>query len=141
MFKILSNYSCCKKYIKCNIWRVAVRPSYIQDARFLKVNGQAISKSVVNRILIRRSDVAERYNIALPTFPLELTSGFATDYVFFFNILIESTICLQQKQSVAVFGCVLGKQEIRIITVLPAVQSKDFVQLYLDVCQENRRLE
>jgi hypothetical protein len=27
-----------KIYIKCNIWRVAVRPSYIQDARFLKVN-------------------------------------------------------------------------------------------------------
>jgi len=26
-----------KKYIKCNIWRVAIRPSYIQDARFLKV--------------------------------------------------------------------------------------------------------
>jgi hypothetical protein len=26
------------KYIKCNIWRVAVRPSYIWDARFLKVN-------------------------------------------------------------------------------------------------------
>jgi hypothetical protein len=26
-----------KKYIKCNIWRVAVCPSYIQDARFLKV--------------------------------------------------------------------------------------------------------
>jgi hypothetical protein len=26
-----------KKYIKCNIWRVAVRPSYIEDARFLKV--------------------------------------------------------------------------------------------------------
>jgi hypothetical protein len=26
-----------KKYIKCNIWRVAVLPSYIQDARFLKV--------------------------------------------------------------------------------------------------------
>ena len=24
--------------MKCNIWRVAVRPSYIQDARFLKVN-------------------------------------------------------------------------------------------------------
>jgi len=24
-------------YIKCNIWRVALRPSYIQDARFLKV--------------------------------------------------------------------------------------------------------
>jgi len=27
-----------KKYIKCNIWRVAVRPSYIKDARFLKAN-------------------------------------------------------------------------------------------------------
>ena len=26
-----------KIYIKCNIWGVAVRPSYIQDARFLKV--------------------------------------------------------------------------------------------------------
>jgi hypothetical protein len=26
-----------KIYIKCNIWRVAVRLSYIQDARFLKV--------------------------------------------------------------------------------------------------------
>jgi hypothetical protein len=38
MFKILSTYNCWKKYIKCNIWRVAVRPSYIWDARFLKVN-------------------------------------------------------------------------------------------------------
>jgi hypothetical protein len=37
MFKILSTYICCKIYIKCNIWRVAVRPSYIWDARFLKV--------------------------------------------------------------------------------------------------------
>jgi hypothetical protein len=27
-----------KKYIKCNIWRVVVRPSYIWDARFLKAN-------------------------------------------------------------------------------------------------------
>jgi hypothetical protein len=26
-----------KNYIKCNIWRVAVGPSYILDARFLKV--------------------------------------------------------------------------------------------------------
>ena len=26
-----------KIYIKCNIWKVAVRPSYIQDAQFLKV--------------------------------------------------------------------------------------------------------
>jgi hypothetical protein len=26
-----------KKKIKCNIWRVAVCPSYLQDAQFLKV--------------------------------------------------------------------------------------------------------
>jgi hypothetical protein len=37
MFKILSTYICWKKYIKCNMWRVAVRPSYIEDAGFLKV--------------------------------------------------------------------------------------------------------
>jgi capsule polysaccharide modification protein KpsS len=37
MFKILSTYICWKKYIKCNIWRVSVRLSYIKDARFLKV--------------------------------------------------------------------------------------------------------
>ena len=36
MFKILYLYL-LKKYIKCNIWRVAVRPFYIWDARFLKV--------------------------------------------------------------------------------------------------------
>ena len=29
MFKILSTYTCWKKYIKCNIWRVALRLSYI----------------------------------------------------------------------------------------------------------------
>ena len=29
-----------KKYIKCNIWWVAVRPSYIWEARFLKVNNK-----------------------------------------------------------------------------------------------------
>jgi hypothetical protein len=27
-----------KKYIKCDIWWVAVLPSYIQDAWFLKIN-------------------------------------------------------------------------------------------------------
>jgi len=45
----------------------------------------------------------------LPNLPLDLTSGFVTDNVFFFNLLIKSTICLQQKQSVAVFGGLLGK--------------------------------
>ena len=39
MFKILSTCICWKKmYMKCNIWRAAVRPSYIWDARLLKVN-------------------------------------------------------------------------------------------------------
>jgi hypothetical protein len=32
-----------KKYIKCNIWRVAVCPSYMWDARFLKVKGLLMS--------------------------------------------------------------------------------------------------
>jgi hypothetical protein len=40
MFKILSTYICWKKYIKWNIWRVAVRPSYILDARFLNVKAK-----------------------------------------------------------------------------------------------------
>jgi hypothetical protein len=43
MFKILNTYSCWKKNIKCNIWRVAVRLSYIQDARFLKVNLRSLN--------------------------------------------------------------------------------------------------
>ena len=42
MFKIFSTYICWKKYIKCNIWRVAVCPSYIQDAWFLKVRAQRL---------------------------------------------------------------------------------------------------
>jgi hypothetical protein len=41
MFKILSTYKYLLKkiYIKCNIWRVAVRPSFIKDAGFFKVKG------------------------------------------------------------------------------------------------------
>ena len=46
MFKILGTYICWKKYIKCNIWRVAVRPSYIQDARFWKVKDNRHMKVV-----------------------------------------------------------------------------------------------
>jgi hypothetical protein len=37
MFKIVDTYICWKKYIKWNIWTVAVRPSHIEDARFLKI--------------------------------------------------------------------------------------------------------
>ena len=40
MFKKFSTYICWKKYIKWGVWRVAVCPSYIQDARFLKVNNE-----------------------------------------------------------------------------------------------------
>jgi hypothetical protein len=36
-------------YIKCNIWRVAVRPSYTQDAQFLKVNGRIILKCILKK--------------------------------------------------------------------------------------------
>jgi hypothetical protein len=43
MFKVLVLIFVGKKYIKCNIWRVAVRPSYIQDARFLKVKSAGAS--------------------------------------------------------------------------------------------------
>ena len=32
-----------KKYIKCNTWRVAARPSYMQDARFLEVNRKVLN--------------------------------------------------------------------------------------------------
>jgi hypothetical protein len=42
MFKLLSTYICWTKYMKCNIWRVAVRPSYIEGARFLKVKAMSV---------------------------------------------------------------------------------------------------
>ena len=37
MFKKIQYVYLLKKYIKWGVWRVAVCPSYIQDARFLKV--------------------------------------------------------------------------------------------------------
>jgi len=37
MFKKIQYVYLLKKYIKWGVWRVAVYPSYIQDARFLKV--------------------------------------------------------------------------------------------------------
>jgi hypothetical protein len=36
MFKKIQHVYLLKKYIKWGVWRVAVCPSYIQDARFLK---------------------------------------------------------------------------------------------------------
>ena len=40
-----------KKYIKCNIWRVAVCPSHIQDAQFLKVNFIFFVPCIINKLL------------------------------------------------------------------------------------------
>ena len=37
MFKKIQYVYLLKKYIKWGVWRVVVCPSYIQDARFLKV--------------------------------------------------------------------------------------------------------
>ena len=44
-----------KIYIKCNIWRVAVRPSYIKDARFLEVKLNSSTCFERNPLIIRRS--------------------------------------------------------------------------------------
>jgi hypothetical protein len=52
MFKILRSFL-LKKNIKCNIWKVAVRPSYILDARFLKVNIEVnIYRTIVLHIVL-----------------------------------------------------------------------------------------
>jgi hypothetical protein len=42
-----------QKYIKCNIWRVAVRPSSIWDARFLKVNTSNLFTKIYNMFYYR----------------------------------------------------------------------------------------
>jgi len=66
MFKILSNYSCWKKYIKCNIWSVAVRPSYIKDAQFLKVKGPRNALGFVDVILLKiHRHVSEAIRVAI----------------------------------------------------------------------------
>jgi hypothetical protein len=38
--------------MKCNIWRVVVRPSYIQDARFLKVNEVVLLCCIIMYVFI-----------------------------------------------------------------------------------------
>jgi len=59
-----------KKYIKCNIWRVAVRPSCIWDARFLKVKR--------NTELRSRNHCCRRKIIALHILSVCLCSLFGT---------------------------------------------------------------
>ena len=49
-----------KIYIKCNIWRVAVRPSYIWDARFLKVNTDAACVDERCVRIVKRDDTQAR---------------------------------------------------------------------------------
>jgi hypothetical protein len=46
-----------QKYIKCNIWRVAVCLSYIQDARFLKVN---ITMQKCSSASVHKTDESDR---------------------------------------------------------------------------------
>jgi hypothetical protein len=58
MFKILVLKN-NKKNIKCNIWRVAIRPSYIWDARFLMVNLFPLKK--IERIFERNREVEQSY--------------------------------------------------------------------------------
>jgi len=60
MFKILSTYIKKNIYIKCNIGSVAVRPSYIWDALFLKVNLNTLyfttisfKQDILNTLLFR----------------------------------------------------------------------------------------
>jgi len=64
MFKILGTYICGKKYIKCNIWRVAVRPSYIKDGRFLKVNARLT-------INVKTSVATERFLLSATIMEIE----------------------------------------------------------------------
>ena len=42
--------------MNCNIWRVAVRPSYIEDARFLKLKGSSSARHVLQKILRTQSN-------------------------------------------------------------------------------------
>jgi len=46
-----------KIYIKCNIWRVAVRPSYIWDAGFLKVNRTVHSHRKTEKVFLTNRDI------------------------------------------------------------------------------------
>jgi len=76
MFKILSTYIYRKKYIKCNIWRVAVRPSYIWDARFLEVKLKPVKVNrhfyIAERIDIR-PQTEQFYNKCKSTDPILVT--------------------------------------------------------------------
>jgi hypothetical protein len=52
-----------KIYKKCNIWRVAVRPSYIQDARLLKVKiwFRTVHHTYTNKNLIKYAATLPNY--------------------------------------------------------------------------------
>ena len=56
-----------KKYIKCNIWRVAVCPSYIWDARFLKVNPhwKLCQNTCISLMTVPVLDVGKEWQISL----------------------------------------------------------------------------
>jgi len=52
-----------KIYIKCNIWRVAVRPSYIYDARFLKVKQDRRAYNVTYRCICATTVAVEKQKV------------------------------------------------------------------------------
>ena len=101
MFKILSTYICCKKiYIKCNIWTVAVRPSYIQDARFLKVKPicnlfviLTLFHNVNNLLLEEKSEGAEC---------LRIRSAMCLSYRFVSSAWVQSKV---HKSARFIFQC------------------------------------
>jgi hypothetical protein len=64
-----------KKYMKCNIWRVAVRPSYIWDARFLKVNIPSFSYNLSMTVLVLHLQTSlHRFHLVSKT-GISITSG------------------------------------------------------------------
>jgi hypothetical protein len=43
-----------KKYIKFNIWRVVVRPFYIQGTQFLKINVADCTNDIANDVTVEK---------------------------------------------------------------------------------------
>jgi len=68
-----------KIYIKCNSWRVAVRPSYIQNARFLKVKCE--TRSLLKKYLV--------FNVPAGLSPHSATVNF----IQFATSHLQSTCC------------------------------------------------
>jgi hypothetical protein len=71
MFKILVLIVVEKKYIKCNIWRVAVRLSYIQKARFLNVDCCYSALFTISTCLFVPSSCSLQSPLLFISFPIQ----------------------------------------------------------------------